>query len=53
MSVCEDLLVSFYFFSFLISWTFHFPSAAQDSLVSVLIIIIIFTFDPYSINTIH
>ena len=36
MSVCEDLLVPVYIFSFLISWTFHFPSAAQDSLVSVL-----------------
>ena len=36
MSVCEDLLVPFYFFSFLVSSTFHFPSTAQDSLVSVL-----------------
>ena len=36
MSVCENLLVPFYFFSFLVSLTFLFPSEAQDSLVSVL-----------------
>ena len=30
--------------------SYHFPSEAQDSLVSVLIIFI-FTLDPYHINT--
>ena len=42
MSVCEELLVPFYFLSFLIVFLF----LAQDSLVSVLITFI-FTLDPY------
>ena len=42
MSVCEEFLVPFYFFSFLIVFLF----LAQDSLVSVLITFI-FTLDPY------
>ena len=41
-----------YFFSFLVSLTCHFPSAGQGSLLSVLIIFI-FTLDPYHINTLH
>ena len=50
MSVCEELLVPFYFFSFLIVFLF----LAQDSLVSVLITFI-FTLDPLvcHINTLR